>query len=58
MADKTFKISGRKDDEWLMVDFNDIAIHIFVEEAREEIDLEWKWKNPPSEQENKEFEKI
>lgn len=31
---------------------------MFVEEAREEIDLEWKWRNPPSEEEMKEFEKV
>jgi len=58
MEGKNFKISGRKDDEWLLVDFNDIAVHMFVEEAREEIDLEWKWRNPPSEEEMKEYEKI
>ncbi|KAL4456563.1 hypothetical protein ABPG74_000670 [Tetrahymena malaccensis] len=58
MKDKNFKISGRKDDEWLMVDFNDIQVHCFVEESREEIDLEWKWKNPPSKEEMAEFEKI
>lgn len=42
----------------MMVDFDDIAVHMFVEEAREEIDLEWKWRNPPSPEEVSEYEKI
>jgi ribosomal silencing factor RsfS len=41
-----------------MVDFNNIAVHMFVEEARDEIDLEWKWKNPPTKEELEEFNKI
>jgi ribosomal silencing factor RsfS len=30
------------------MDFNNIAIHMFTEESRDEMDLEWKLKNPTS----------
>ena len=34
-----------------MVSFKDLGVHLFVQEARDEIDLEWKWNNPPKEEE-------
>ncbi|EGR33263.1 hypothetical protein IMG5_057280 [Ichthyophthirius multifiliis] len=58
LQQRSFKISGRKDDEWLLLDFGDVAVHMFVEEARDEIDLEWRWRNPPTPEEQEEFEKI
>lgn len=39
---------GRKDDEWVNVEFGDFDIHIMTEEERKEMDLEWKWNNPVS----------
>lgn len=39
---------GRKDDEWILVEFGEFDIHIMTEEERKEMDLEWKWNNPVS----------
>lgn len=41
-----------------MVTFKDIQVHLFVQEAREEVALEWKWRNPASEEEIFRREKI
>lgn len=41
-----------------MIEFNNIMVHIFVETAREEIDLEWKWQNPPKDEDVDEYHKI
>ncbi len=41
---------GRKDDEWILIEFMDITIHIMTEQERAESDLEWKWNNPVSEE--------
>jgi len=32
-----------------MVDINDVSIHIFNEDTRSEVDLEYRLRNPPSE---------
>jgi ribosomal silencing factor RsfS len=50
------KMYGRKDDEWILVECKDIMVHMFTEEAREDIDLEYKWKNPVSDEQAKEYE--
>lgn len=42
------KMTGRKNDEWMLIDFNDISIYILTEQERIEADLEWKWNNPVS----------
>ena len=52
------RIYGRKDDEWVMVSYQDMQVHLFVESAREEVDLEWKWRNPPSEEAYEEYERM
>lgn len=41
-----------------MVDFGDIAVHLFVEESREEIGLEYKLFNPPTDEDVDEYLKI
>ena len=41
-----------------MVWVRDIMVHLFVQEAREEIDIEWKWRNPIKDEEVYEIEKI
>lgn len=33
------KMVGRKDDEWVLVDFNDISIHVMTEQERADADL-------------------
>jgi ribosome-associated protein len=37
-------IEGDKDSEWVLMDFNDIIVHIFTPQAREYYDLEKFWK--------------
>ena len=41
-----------------MVSFKDMGVHLFVQEARDEVGLEWKWRNPPSEEDMIKREKI
>lgn len=41
-----------------MVDFNNIAVHLFVEEAREEVALEHKLFNPPADEDVDEYIKL
>ena len=41
-----------------MLEFNNIMVHIFVETARNEVDLEWKWRNPMKDEEVEEHLKI
>jgi hypothetical protein len=42
----------------IMVSLKDIDIHLFVQEAREEVDLEYKWYNAATDEEVMEMEKI
>jgi ribosomal silencing factor RsfS len=49
---------GRKDDEWVLVEFKDITIHIMTEQERLEADLEWKWNNPVSEEVIEKYNKL
>ena len=41
---------GRKDEEWMMVEYKDFEISLMTEEQREAADLEWKWNNPVPEE--------
>ncbi len=52
-----YRIYGRKDDDWIMVESKDIMIHMFTEESGEDVALEFKWKHPVKEEEVEEFEK-
>jgi ribosomal silencing factor RsfS len=40
-------ICGTKDDSWLMVNVKEVQVHLILEEYREELDLEFRWMNPP-----------
>ena len=51
-------LHGRRDDEWIMVTCKEFMINMFLEESRLEIDLEWKWRNPVTDEAVLEFEKI
>jgi ribosomal silencing factor RsfS len=42
----------------MMLEFNNIAVHLFGEESREEIDLEYRLRNPPSKETEEEYEKL
>ena len=41
------KIAGTKDDSWLMVCIKEVQVHLVLDEYREELDLEFRWLNPP-----------
>jgi len=41
-----------------MVSFKDIGVHLFIQEARDEVDLEWKWRNPAKEEDIMKREKM
>lgn len=40
---RDFKIDDSKDSGWLVVDINDIVVHIFLREDREKYQLEKLW---------------
>ena len=56
------KLYGRRDDDWILVEYADFMVNMFTDDAREDIDLENKWRNPPDEdeveEENKEDSKL
>jgi len=37
------RIDGGRDDEWIMVSWKGVMVHMFTEEARIDLDLETKW---------------
>ncbi|KRN29730.1 hypothetical protein IV38_GL000618 [Lactobacillus selangorensis] len=40
-------VEGKKDSPWVLLDFNDIVIHIFLKEEREFYNLEKLWNQAP-----------
>ena len=40
-------VAGTKDDSWLMVVVKQVQVHFLLEEYRDELDLEFRWMNPP-----------
>ena len=38
---------GRKTGEWILVDLNDVLVHIFLEELREFYNIEGMWAEAP-----------
>jgi len=41
------KVAGRKDDSWMLVCIKEIQVHIILDEYRNDLDLEFRWLNPP-----------
>ena len=41
------RISGTRDDSWCIVVVKEIQVHLAIEEYRSELDLEFRWLNPP-----------
>jgi ribosomal silencing factor RsfS len=41
------KVMGRKDDSWLLVSVKDVQVHMIVDDYRYDLDLEFRWLNPP-----------
>lgn len=40
---KNPRIEGKKDSKWLLMDFGDVVVHVFVPEEREFYNLEKLW---------------
>lgn len=38
---------GHKDTDWILMDYGDFVVHIFVDQARERYDLDQLWINAP-----------
>lgn len=36
-----------KDESWLLVTIKEVQVHFLIEEYREELNLEFRWMNPP-----------
>jgi ribosome-associated protein len=43
----TFGIEGEKDGHWILLDYNDVVIHLFYQPIREFYDLEGLWIEAP-----------
>ena len=41
------RVFGRKDDSWVLVPIKEVAVHLILSEYRDELDLEFRWLNPP-----------
>jgi len=46
---KPLRVEGLSDGEWVAMDYGDVVVHVFDEEAREYYDLEHLWNAAPSE---------
>ena len=44
---KNFSMEGFSLGEWILIDFHDVIVHVFVEEVRRHYDLESIWKSTP-----------
>lgn len=44
---KNFSMEGFSLGEWILMDFHDVIVHVFVEEVRRHYDLESIWKRTP-----------
>ncbi len=40
---RPWHIEGREDGRWALLDYSDLVVHVFIEEAREFYDLERLW---------------
>jgi len=41
------RVEGRSDARWILMDYGDIVVHVFLEEARSYYDLERLWADAP-----------
>lgn len=40
-------MEGQKTGEWVLVDFNDVLVHVFIDELREFYNIEGMWSEAP-----------
>ncbi len=50
LNDKPRSIEGRSQSEWILIDFVDVIVHVFLEEKREHYALEELWADAKIEQ--------
>lgn len=41
------RIEGRTDGRWILMDYGDVVVHVFLDEARKYYDLERLWGDAP-----------
>lgn len=41
-------VMGSKSDSWLLVVVKEVQVHFLLEEYRYDLDLEFRWLNPPT----------
>lgn len=41
------RVEGLDDSRWVLLDFGDVVVHVFLDEAREYYDLERLWRDVP-----------
>ncbi len=47
-AGSPISVEGRDDARWVLLDYGDFVVHVFLEEARDFYDLEHLWGDAPS----------
>ena len=47
MNDRRLGIEGYQDSRWILLDYGDVVVHLFVDEAREHFRLEELWAAAP-----------
>ena len=44
---RPIRVEGRNDLQWVLLDYGDLVVHVFLEETRQYYDLERLWSDVP-----------